>query len=360
MQWPPDCKVEVDSITEIDWNAQLSLFADANLYQTWAHESTRTSRGVASRLVLRCKGDVIAAAQVRIVKLPLARAGVAYVRWGPMWRRNGAERDVRNLALVLIALREEYVVRRGLLLRILPYLFEDERDLAEGVLEAATFERVASERPQRTLVMNLDRPLAELRTGLDQKWRNGLNRAERNGLELEEGDDDAFASFVSIYQDMHARKGFEGASDIAHFQRVQRQLPGALKMRVAIARHEGKVAAGVVVSLLGDTGVFLLGATADAGMQSKASYLLQWRALQWLHGSGAKFYNLHGINPNTNPGTYHFKAGLCGKNGRDVSYLGTYDCAGAGTARIVQMAGVGLRKLRQGLKSMRSTGAVRA
>lgn len=37
-------------------------------------------------------------------------------------------------------------------------------------------------------------------------------------------------------------------------------------------------------------------------------------------------YNLNGINPAANPGSYHFKKGIAGKSGKDVHYLGRFDC----------------------------------
>jgi hypothetical protein len=42
---------------------------------------------------------------------------------------------------------------------------------------------------------------------------------------------------------------------------------------------------------------------------------------------GVKVYNLNGISPEQNPGTYHFKRGLAGRNGRDLHYLGKFDAA---------------------------------
>ncbi len=39
-------------------------------------------------------------------------------------------------------------------------------------------------------------------------------------------------------------------------------------------------------------------------------------------------YDLCGINQETNPGTYTFKAGLCGKNGKDVFDLGKFEAQG--------------------------------
>jgi lipid II:glycine glycyltransferase (peptidoglycan interpeptide bridge formation enzyme) len=61
-------------------------------------------------------------------------------------------------------------------------------------------------------------------------------------------------------------------------------------------------------------------------MANKGSYLLQWKAIEWMKNNGCRRYNLNGINPIVNPGSYHFKAGLSGKNGKDVYYLGRFDC----------------------------------
>jgi lipid II:glycine glycyltransferase (peptidoglycan interpeptide bridge formation enzyme) len=57
-------------------------------------------------------------------------------------------------------------------------------------------------------------------------------------------------------------------------------------------------------------------------MGSNASYLIQWRVLEWLKERNCLFYDLHGFDEIANPGTYKFKAGLCGKNGRAVEFLG--------------------------------------
>ena len=75
---------------------------------------------------------------------------------------------------------------------------------------------------------------------------------------------------------------------------------------------------------MGSLGVYLFGATNDVGMQSNGSYLQQWRFIEWMKERQFTRYDLNGINPETNPGTYKFKEGLCGKNGKDVQFLGQF------------------------------------
>lgn len=321
---------EVDRVNKADWHQVLDLFDDSNVYQTWSYEAMRGLGGAfvgnkASRLVLRRGGAVVAAAQARIVSVPLLRWGVAYIRWGPMWRLRGQQRDKRVLTAVLSAIQAEYATRRKLSVRLLPYLFSNEGQAFDPVLQAERFERIRTQAAQRTLSMPLHGTLSELRSNLEQKWRNCLNRAEKNDLAIEEGDGcELFARFEEIHREMRQRKRYATTSNVSDFIAIQGDLPPAHKLRVFLASNRGVLAAGVVVGKVGDTGVFLHGATSNAGMTTNSSYLLQWRAIQWLKAAGATSYNLHGINPDTNPGTYRFKAGLAGKAGQDLRYLGTY------------------------------------
>ena len=81
--------------------------------------------------------------------------------------------------------------------------------------------------------------------------------------------------------------------------------------------------------------------------------LLQWRVLQWLQQRGARVYNLHGIDPEANPGTYHFKAGLAGRASLDLRYLGSGEAAPPGPSRLLLAAA---DRLRRAWRDTRPTG----
>ena len=153
-----------------------------------------------------------------------------------------------------------------------------------------------------------------------------MNRGEKNNLNIIEGfDDDLFKLFLEIYQNMYDRKNYLETVDVEKYRIIQRDLPEFFKMRIFIAFHDDKPAAGVICSGIGDMGLYLFGATSDSGLTTQGSYVLQWKALSWLKENGATSYNLNGINPIANPGTYHFKSGMCGKNGKDLKHIGLYD-----------------------------------
>jgi ribosomal protein S18 acetylase RimI-like enzyme len=75
---------------------------------------------------------------------------------------------------------------------------------------------------------------------------------------------------------------------------------------------DGQPVAGLIWSTLGDTCVPLLLAADESGLLNYAVYLLQWRSIVAAHERGMRYYDLGGIDPETNVGVYNFKKGLRG------------------------------------------------
>ena len=342
--------VEIDNAGKGSWNNVIERFNDASIYQAWSYEAMKSGEKNLSHLVLKRDGAIVAAAQVRITRLPMTRIGAAYVRWGPMWQLRGSEPDLEVFEQALRALRNEYACRRGLVVRILPALFNDQSEHFKPVLERVEFMQPSHENPQRTLLVNLKPSIEDLRKGLHEKWRYNLKKAEKNNLKVVEGfDDDLFRLCIDIYKETHGRKKFMETSDVHQFRKIQHDLPDRFKMRLLVAFADDKPAAGVICSGIGDMGTFLFGGTSDAGLRTYGSYLLQWKALTWLKEQGATWYNLAGINPVKNPGTHRFKAGLCGKNGKDVFFVGAYDaCDSASMSHLFRLAGSARAMYRKG------------
>jgi lipid II:glycine glycyltransferase (peptidoglycan interpeptide bridge formation enzyme) len=59
-------------------------------------------------------------------------------------------------------------------------------------------------------------------------------------------------------------------------------------------------------------------------MQSNASYVIQWRAIQWLKEKGYRLYDLGGADPDKVPTTYHFKSRLCGADPTICTRIGEF------------------------------------
>jgi lipid II:glycine glycyltransferase (peptidoglycan interpeptide bridge formation enzyme) len=310
------------------WHEIMHRFHDANLYQTPSYDMVRSSRAGITHMILKKADNIAAAAQIRIIQLPIIKTGIAYVFWGPMWRRPDVAEDVEVFRQALRALRGEFSLRRGLVLRVYPLAFQGKDDVLKQIFVDEGFRFHNDGKSHRTLILNLEPSLKEIRAALDQKWRNCLNRAEKNGLEIIQGENESlFDEINKIYLEMANRKGLADLSDIEHLRKVQQDLPEDHKLKVIICRFNGEICCVGIFSAIGSTALYLVGATSNAGMKSNGSYLVQWAFLEWIKESGLRYYDLNGINPVTNPGTYHFKRGLAGKQGIDVDFLGKYQVA---------------------------------
>ncbi len=353
---PSGFTASVDRIEEREWHECLTLFADATVYQTWAYGSVSWGRRSLSHLVVREGERVVGMAQFRIVRVPLLGTGIAYLRWGPLHRLHGSEGDPSVLRALIEAITDEYVRRRGLLVRIVPNAFQADSQgrTIEKAYAAAGFKPNTRVPQYRTIRVDLSAPPDQMRKRLDQKWRNQLNGAERNGLEIIEGTSEGlFDRFAGIYRELLERKQFDTTVDIEEFRRIQRELPDHLKMPILLAEKEGKLMAGLVASALGDTGIYLLGATSAEGAKAKGWILLQWRMMQWLKERGCRWYDLGGINPEKNPGVCHFKSGL---GGQEVVQSHRHELSGSMRSRLCVSAGENLKRAAAFFKASRSGG----
>ena len=342
---------EVDRIAEAEWSQLLPRFDDASIYQSWSYGAVCWGEGQLSHLLLKRAGAVIAMAQVRIVRLPVLGKGIAYVRWGPLWRLRAQTPDAAVLREVVQALKSEYRDRRGLLLRIVPNIYGGD-SFAEAWQTCASGIGLESDprvHVYRTMRVDLTQTLEEVRKGLHQRWRNYLKNAEKSNYTIREGANVAlYDQFLALYREMMARKRFETTVDVEEFRRLQQALPDHLKMRIFICEQDGLALNALVISAVGDSAIYLLAATGERGLKERGAYLLQWRAIQWLKEQGVRWYDVGGINPDRNPGVYQFKTGL---GGHEVRQAGGFQLSGDWVNTMLVACGERLRSLFRASKS---------
>ncbi|MCP4695247.1 MAG: GNAT family N-acetyltransferase [Gammaproteobacteria bacterium] len=323
----PAGTTEVDTLDKKTWSSEvLAQFDDASLYQTWSYGAVRWGRENLSHFLLKKNADIIAAAQARIVKLPLVPGGIAYIRWGGMWQRKGQARDMSVFREMVRALRDEYALKRGLFLRILPNIMDIDSEAYLSILQEEGYTRRPLAEGGRTLYLDLTPSLEELRANLRPRWRNYLKKAEKSDIEvLESADGEHYEMFAALYRGMHQRKNFVEYVDIDEYQQIQQDLPDDLKMKITLCRSQGEVCAAVICAAAGNMGIYTLGATNGKGLKNRASYLAHWKTVEWLKAQGYRWYDLGGYNPDGVPGTAQFKAGLTGKKGIDARPIGQFD-----------------------------------
>ena len=311
-----------------EWIALAADFQDHNYRHCWDYAAMLAARSsaAAEHVVVTVGDEPIGLASVRVKRLPGTGTGIAYVSGGPLVR-HGEGGDARaRLERVLEALRREYVDRRRLVLRVAPAIGEEAWNLVQDdCLLAAGFRPGDHLNPYRTMLVDLGRPLADVRKGLAKKWRNLLNSAERQELDVTEGRDPRlFDDFMPLFDELVARKAFDVDLGADFYAQLQPRLPERERLHVAIAWVDGAPAAGVVASIHGDTAVYLLGASNEIGRKVNAAYLLQWRVSEAAAEHGCRWYDLGGVDPVGNPGVYRFKERM---GGVELSAPGPYELA---------------------------------
>ncbi|MFX0199397.1 MAG: lipid II:glycine glycyltransferase FemX [Candidatus Hodarchaeota archaeon] len=316
---------EVDNITKIEWFNILKRFDDANIYQTWSYGAVHWGEHNLSHLILKKNGEIVAATQLRILKVPVFKGGIAYIRWGPVWQLLQKEMNLENLRQMARALVNEYVVRRGLFLRVIPNKFKGnpEADTIRSILESEGLVLNSKSICYRTFLLDISPPPEEIRRRFKKRWRNRLKRAEKNGLKVAEGSDDAlFETFSALYKEMLARKRFASFVDVDEFREIQKNLPSFFKMTILICEMDGEPVSGAVFSAIGKTGLCLLSATNMKGRELQSSYLLKWKTIERVKERGYNYLDLGGIDPKRTPEVDQFKAGM---SGRDSFSLGVFE-----------------------------------
>jgi hypothetical protein len=326
---------EIDRATRSQWDGLLALFDDATVYQSWSYGAMRWGEEKLSHAVVSRNGEPMAIAQLRILTVPLVRKGIAYLNWGPLCKRKGGPADSETLRVMAEGLREEYVRRRGLLLRVFPNAIDGDDEEVRRIFDSTGY--TWSQSPYRTIIMDLSRSLEELRMALDKKWRSQLNKAERGGLELVRGvEKPLFEELTIPFRTMMERKNIGDEVGIDKLGLIQEDLPPERKMKIVVARKDGQPVGSLLASCIGNKGIFISGGNTRDGLESGAARLVPWQMIEWMKESGLRWCDLGGYNPEGNPGTAHFKEGF---GGRDVRHVGRFEaCSSPVSAAIVRGA----------------------
>jgi lipid II:glycine glycyltransferase (peptidoglycan interpeptide bridge formation enzyme) len=328
-------------VNEVDrhaWPSILSEFEDCNFEQTDAYAAVAAARsGSAARFYTISKGNqLLGAASVRVKTIPPLGRGFAYISGGPMTHSREASIDPERSRVVLDALKTKLVDEEGYFLFVrMPISPAFDRTDAERVF--SRYRATSRVRSYRTFVIDLSGGIDALRADLYGRWRRHLKFSEQSGLHIEQGSSpEMIQRFLILFNQMHEVKRFP----IRMNPELLLDLPSdSLGLCVLIATQDGQDVAGHVVSILGDTEVYLFGATNESGRAARAGYLLHWRSVLLGKERDSRWYDLGGVDADENFGGFSFKKGM---GGRELAAIGPYEAqpAGGGAFLIDKLLGV--------------------
>lgn len=322
-----------------EWDRLAADFADVCLEQSVAFAASRWTSLRSVGLLLHEDGLLASMALAIVATLPVLGLGIAYVKFGPLWRKNGTPADPEILFAMLEALKRELAGKRKLLIRILPPADPDYEPVWKDVLARAGFAFHAALSDRERYLVDLRLAEDEQLVSLGSQWRANLRKVSRE-LVIEERDlQSGIPVFLTLYRDMLARKHFDDHHGIEDLPDIAATAGESLGMRLFIASHQGKPVVGSIIVGAAERVFVPFSATADEALTLRAGYALRWAIINRLRGTGARWLDLGGAEGDS--GLRHYKLGNVGKRGRVVAIPGEYDYApnalAAGAARAIML-----------------------
>src|SRR6185312_14002437 len=191
------------------WDNLAAGFSDFCMEQSFAFAGSRWSRLRSVGLMLMEDGEPVAMALALMVTLPVLGLGLAYVKFGPLWRKAGAPADPQILLAALEALKQEFGVKRRLLVRIMPPADPGFEPEWKDALKRANFSFHAALSDRERYLVNLTLSEEEQLASLGAQWRANLKKVSSDLVIEEPGLQKGIPEFIALYKNMLARKQFD-------------------------------------------------------------------------------------------------------------------------------------------------------
>jgi len=321
------------------WDTLAAGFEDFCMEQSFAFTGSRWSKLRAVGLILREEGaaEPVAMALALIAALPVLGIGLAYVKFGPLWRRKGKPADPDILFAALESLKREFGQKRRLVVRVLPPADPD-HDWVDS-MQRANFSFHAALSDRERYLVDLTLSEEEQLASLGAQWRANLKKVSHELVIEEPGLRNGIPDFIALYKNMLARKQFDDHHGIEDLPAIAEQAGAKLGMRLFLARHQGEPVVGSIIIGTGDRVFVPFSATSDKALSLRAGYALRWSTINKLRGTGARWLDLGGAEGDS--GLRHYKLGNVGKRGRVAEIPGEYDYApsalSAAAARAIEL-----------------------
>ncbi|MEM7428391.1 MAG: peptidoglycan bridge formation glycyltransferase FemA/FemB family protein [Pseudomonadota bacterium] len=316
---------EVNYVDSEAWERFAAGYADTVSEQTSTFVEARWGAERTERVIMSRDGEAIGGAVVVLFRVPGTERGLAIVKWGPLWREKSEAIDITRLRACLLALKDEYIDRRGCFLSVLPHADPEFGDAKVAALQSLGFTAGSTlAYPDRYLV-NVGLEAGELKASLDQKWRYNLKKSLKNDLEVKfVGAEEGYPVFMELYEQMLGRKQFQDSSAVGTLSQLVECTEETHRPVFVLCYHDGRPTAGAVIGVSGERAVYLYGATDKRALRLKAGYAMHWWIAEWLCArEDVRWYDLGGTDGDK--GLHQFKKGFCGKSGEILATPPTYN-----------------------------------
>jgi hypothetical protein len=313
----------VKSLTRSEWLSLAPTYTDYNYQQTLGYLETITE---AQNSLLELVGvyenaELRGIAGVRIKRIPILNSGVAYLAGGPLVLR--PQVNLMTFTQVTSALAHHYAREQNYALRIAAPIW----DISTVVDQISSLEKLGFSRNTflphySTSVLDLSIGEEQLKKNFHKKWRYLLNASLRNKLTIRTGTIERYyEEFFTLFEAHKNRKGFSVNLEPDFYRQVERSTENNKDYIIQLVEQDGVVIAGHIGSYVGDTAVYLFGASSVQGDAVGAPYLLQFQAIRKAIELGINNYDTGGMDQENNPGVYTFKNRMKGELVTSASFF---------------------------------------
>lgn len=280
-------------------------------YPAYAGQAAARVRGDSRYVLVSQNKTPIAAANLRIRRLPLIPMASALISHGPVLVRSPDQWE-SDLRFTLAALASELSARERMEIRIDPDPLWN--------IAGLDFERFALELglsrsgdQYQTFLLDLHHSPDKLKKAMDPKWRSDLKKGMLQGLTITRStESEDFARFQTLFDDLSTTKGFEVTQGPSFFASVANQAVDGERIVLHSISRDGELLSGHIGAFSGSTATYLLGATSARGRDLRASYVAQWAVIEFARSLGMRWYDLGGADEAANPEVFRFKKRMGG------------------------------------------------
>lgn len=226
---------------------------------------------------------------------------------GPLWFDGFG--SIEHVSAFFTAFNREFPNRFGRRRRIIPEVKHSPATIQ--ALKASGL-RLINDCGYETIWLDLHPQLAELRAGLDKKWRNMLTKAEKENIEIKlETTGKGAEAFLQAYQADRITKGYKGPS-VKLTSALIKTFAAKNRAWICTARLDKRDIAAILVLCHGSSATYQIGWNTQNGRKTAAHNLLLWHVIMRLKDNDYCYFDLGGVNDETAKGVKKFKEGLGG------------------------------------------------
>jgi len=298
------CDILWNGLSDQEWDDRLAAVPHSNCLQSrlYGVAFEKTEPFTAKRGLMTINNQPAGLIQMMEVRYGFGFVHGITLDRGPLWL-NGFG-GIAHIKAFFETLNALYPRRWGRKRRLVPEM--EDSAAADKILKQAGWVRRDDIAPYQTLWWDCTISKEEARQALKSGWRQSLQKAEKSDLHIE-WDNRHLPFLLKKYALDRQKRQFGGPSP-QFLTAMARLSPQGEGMICVVAKIEGRIIAGQIYLLHGQSATYQVGWSGDEGRTCCAHHFLLWHARTMLQRKGIDSLDLGGVHDN-NPGLTHFKEG---------------------------------------------------